>query len=753
MSQQIVTNILLEWMNLDADTTLERILWVDIAKNVAIVISIPTAKELPRERILVELQQALEYQECRILTQDPFINFASSDVVTEASRRRMNQAWEAISDLIALGPLGMFDPKQRSAWINQQVQQGRFTKPYLYKLLRRYWEGGQTKYALLPQFFRSGARGQTRLESSAKKRGHPVKPWRLKERLPGINVDESVRERLVKGAKKFYESEKGWSLRKAFDETLKLYFKTGYEITPTGGRVEILPPEGARPSFRQFVYWYKKEKRDVEATKLRVGSREYKLKHRALLGNTTSQAFGPGSLYQIDSTLVDLNLVSSIDRSLIAGRPVLYVVIDTFSRMVVGFSVSFEYASWRSALLALENVTTDKATFCQELEIPGVTNKAWPTASLPAQFLADRGEFEGYNADILVEAFSIHVSTTPPFRADWKPLVERHFRLINDRKIKDIEGAVQKKARGSRDTRLDAIMDLKAFRKTLALDFLDFNNTSIIDDYPLDIDMVQDQITPRPIDLWNWGLVHRSGAQKFFPTDVVRNFLLPRENAVVTPKGLRFKKMYFTADILEKLDWFSRARIRGSESRIVSYDPLSDKGEIYLHASHIDEPELKEAMIGIVGRTGLILCRVLEHRGFERGRPFIELELEAEIKHERNQQGHQESETEHRVWQSMADEVIVEEKVKTVQAQEAQGHISKRKRLKGIRENQSAQKELNRQEYTAEVRLQRDGKTSVQPVAQPSAIPVFHDSVSQKLDAIIKSRAIDALKHEEETKS
>ncbi len=696
-----------------------------------------------------ELQEALERQECRILVQDPFISVVSGQVVSEKNLKRMNRAWQAIKELVKLGPRAMFDPHQRSVWIDLQVQQKRFSKPHLYTLLRHYWEGGQTRDALLPRFARSGAPGQDRLKATDLKRGRRVKPWHLKKRLPGVNVDEATRKQLIDGAKKFYESSDGLTLKEAYKKTMEWLFKDGYVMAHTGMLVPTLPPEGAYPSYRQFVYWYKKEKRDVPAKLARVGPREFQLTSRAMMGNATREAFGPGSTYQIDSTIVDLNLVSSLDRALIVGRPVLYVVIDTFSRMVKGFSVSFEHASWRAALLALENVTTDKEVFCTSLGLPGVTKSMWPSSHLPAEILADRAEFTNYNSDLLADAFGIQPSNTPPYRADWKPFVERHFGLLNDRTVKSLPGAVRKRTRGSKDTRLDAALDLKAFRRILAADFIDYNNTYVIKDYPLDEDMVAAGIVARPINLWNWGLEHREGAQKSFPPEVVRAVLLPRDEATVTARGLRVKNMYYTADVLSQHEWFSRARIRGTEKRTVSYDPMADAGEVYLHASCSDEPELKDAMVGVFGDTGMVPCRVIEHRGFEKGKPWVELEFEAEIKQERNHQAREESSLEHRAWQSFGDSIVAEEKQKTEQALEAKGHLSKAKRLKGIRENQTLEKQRGREEYASHVRQQERRPPPSEPPTTPEIIPLFHDSVREHLDSLKKSQAEEPLEDEE----
>jgi hypothetical protein len=58
-----------------------------------------------------------------------------------------------------------------------------------------------------------------------------------------------------------------------------------------------------------------------------------------------------------------------LDRKLIIGRPVIYIVIDVFSRLIVGFAVTLEGPSWAGAKLALENAFSDKASYCKQFGI------------------------------------------------------------------------------------------------------------------------------------------------------------------------------------------------------------------------------------------------------------------------------------------------------------------------------------------------------------------------------------------------
>ncbi|HEY2975968.1 MAG TPA: hypothetical protein VGJ48_25870, partial [Pyrinomonadaceae bacterium] len=159
------------------------------------------------------------------------------------------------------------------------------------------------------------------------------------------------------------------------------------------------------------------------------------LKSRQMLGDPRKMGFAPGSLYQIDATILNLYLVSALDRTRIVGRAVLYNCIDVFSSALPGFAIMLEGPSWVGAMLALDNVCMDKVAFCAELGID-ITEDEWPCKGLPTALLADRGELEGYNADTLVNAFGMRVHNTGVRRADWKGFVERSFGLADEKVVK-----------------------------------------------------------------------------------------------------------------------------------------------------------------------------------------------------------------------------------------------------------------------------------------------------------------------------
>lgn len=97
------------------------------------------------------------------------------------------------------------------------------------------------------------------------------------------------------------------------------------------------------------------------------------------------------------------------------GRPVIYAIIDVFSRLVTGIYVGLEGPSWLGAMMELDNMICDKVEFCKKYGID-IKEEQWPCRHLPEIIIADRGEFEGYSVGNLINNLDIKVENTPPYR-------------------------------------------------------------------------------------------------------------------------------------------------------------------------------------------------------------------------------------------------------------------------------------------------------------------------------------------------
>jgi hypothetical protein len=212
----------------------------------------------------------------------------------------------------------------------------RITEKTVYIYLRRYWQRGKTINALLPDYCNSGGPGKVK-KAGEKKRGRPRKYAALPGIGEGRNIDEADRRIFRVSINSFYETSKKNSLKTAYKLMLKTYYIEDSYYAEDGTRKTKLIPPSERPTFTQFKYWYEQEFDIEKALIRRKGEKTCLLENRAVLGTSTAEVIGPGSRFQIDATVADVYIVSSYNPDWIVGRPVVYVVIDVFSRMIVGF--------------------------------------------------------------------------------------------------------------------------------------------------------------------------------------------------------------------------------------------------------------------------------------------------------------------------------------------------------------------------------------------------------------------------------
>lgn len=565
-------NQLFEWQNLEkADPQIERVLWIDPSGTDVVTIDINDPFAQPTWHKHEHLLTALTANHITLVPYDPYAAIQLRDEeISLAQRQCLDKAWAAIAPIIASKELA-FEPHQRGRLVIQAVKRTGRSETTIRKDLRRYWQGGQTINALLPRFNLCGGKGKLR-QNQGSKRGRPTLLSKPTGESIGINVDAQVREKLMAGCRLFYENLLGRTLKQAYQLTLEKFFNRGYTIEQ-GVLVPIMPPAEELPSFTQFKYWYKKSSQLSQTLISRSGQRRFNLSHRAIGGDSTAMAFGPGSLYQIDATIADVYLVSSLNRNWIIGRPTLYLVIDVFSRLITGFVVTLEPPSWLGAMLALENTTANKVEFCHSFGME-INETKWPSHHLPEAILADRGELEGYNANNLVESLGIQVCNTPPYRADLKGIIERSFRYFNDEIIHWLPGSFAKTdVRGERDYRLDGVLTLHEFRQLMILFILDHNNEKRLDEYHFEEFMIQENVPPYPVNLWHWGVENRVGSLHWKSPQTVHLNLLPSESASVTRNGIYFKKLHYTCELAFKEQWFVKARNSGAWKIPVAYDP------------------------------------------------------------------------------------------------------------------------------------------------------------------------------------
>jgi hypothetical protein len=550
-----------------SQTSIERVLWVDPSNTYLVTIDsdIQHRNARPIIRQIADLERDLHSGVIMHLEQDPYQNiYQSDDAFPPAYLEKREESWGLVKTILSKveAPGMLFDPHILGPIISEIHKDTGKAKTTLYRLLRYYWQKGQVENALLPNFDLCGAPGKIRKSGSAK-RGAPSKDALEKGMPTGVNVDDTVKEFFRQGVQLYYETRECKTQKEAFLRTLMKFFAID-EKECDGIKVPVLPLKEKLPTENQFRYWYYREYHPVRAIVKREGEHAYNVNNRAALGSLKLKVFGPGSIYIIDATVGDIYLVSEMDRNRIIGRPVIYVIIDVFSGLIVGMSVSLEGPSWLGAMQALENMTLDKVAFCKEYGRT-IQPGQWPSAHIPHSILADRGELLSPRIEKFMKKFHVSVANTAPYRPDWKGELEHQFCLLNDTVIHWQPGAVRKREPGRPDYRLDASLTLRGFRRLLIDYVIEHNTTREVNETHINPGVVADGISPYPCELWKWGIKNCSGILRKESLESIRLALMPDDTAWVTRDGIHFGKLHYTCKLAEQEDWFGAVR-RGKPS-------------------------------------------------------------------------------------------------------------------------------------------------------------------------------------------
>lgn len=454
----------------------------------------------------------------------------------------------------------IFDATLRGQLVTQQTRLYGKQRKVVLRWLYHYLYYGMFLGSLYSGNALKGGSGKQKI-AGTKKRGRPTYAVTCGHDTSrtGINITDELRT-IFRIFVDLHYKKNGKDLRFSYRQAIKACF-SDVKINADGSE-EYIPHPNA-PTERQFRYWHHEDGDFLKETQQRLGKRRYNLRCRGLGGRAGENCTGPTDKYEVDSTVLDLYCLSSFNREWIIGRPILYFVIDTYSRMIVGFYLGLTGPCWNEARIALFNAFVDKVSFCANRGFE-ISADDWPCNYLPQTILVDRGELRAHKPRGIIEGLGIEIDLAPPFRGDFKSVVERRFRIVNDRAIKWIPGAVRAREieRGERDYRLDAVLTIQEVEKVIIQCVLEHNHKV---EFPelLTRQMIRDGIEPTPIEIWNWGLKNAMGSPRQENPRNVYCHLLREGKATVQPDGIWFNGIRYTCESEVVENWRAIARNRG----------------------------------------------------------------------------------------------------------------------------------------------------------------------------------------------
>jgi putative transposase len=545
--------------------------------QIATIIEKHAKTAFPEDRPLAELDGVKlvnNKEERRKLT-------SAREHATEASKQRADVRWEQIKDIVNNPALLQEGP--RWALVVEHAHKVRCAPNTIRTALRLWWQGGQTRDALLGYRSTPKRRDEPAAEDGDKEfkpcmRGRPSTKG-----IPNFRATRIDHEHFKDVIENVYLKDGRMSVTAAYHELQFRY----YSRSDGNGQLFLRSP-GEYPTLRQFKRYLEQNYTTEYRLRKRKGNKAFDRDHRAVLGTTDDICSRPGQIYEMDSTIVDLTVVSSEGREEIIGRPTLFIIVDRKSRLIVGWYVGLEKPSWDAALQAIFSIAEDKRAMCARLGLPYDPND-WPAVGiLCEELLVDRGETVTRRANALV-ALGVDISHLPSCRPDWKPVVEGQFRITHQA-ISDQPGynpASNALKRRSENFSDGAALTLQEAEKIIVRAFIAHNRT-IRARYELTRDQIRDKVEPSPVNIFAHGVRTQSGSMRKCTEEELKLALLPAEDAAtIDENGIWVNGMCYQPENGEHSDWFVEGR-RSVGAVKVSYDRRRvDK--IYVHDRGADD--------------------------------------------------------------------------------------------------------------------------------------------------------------------
>lgn len=371
---------------------------------------------------------------------------------------------------------------------------------------------------------------------------------------------------IERAIRRYYFGAKRLSLRSAY-EMMLLEDYVGQD-----GELDSDAPTWSQ--FRHYYYGHRLHK-DPQKIIAREGLTKYQRDHRPAWGSSAGWRPQPGS-YQMDATQADIYLVSRQDRSIVIGRPYIYLAVDTATHLIAGVYVGFD-CDETAVMSCIEQAAMDKVGYCARYGIE-ITPEQWPSVGMPTEIITDKGrEFFGPRMGELCRRYGLEVLTLPPFRPDQKGCVEKSIDLLQQR-YKPLlrgRGVIEDDAqeRWATDYRTQAVLDLDDFTRIVIHSILYLNSGRLLDG-------------KTPAERW----LELSPRLMAVEPRELRIQTLPRDTAKLTRKGLRINRMWYAPDDADGLTI--------GDSYTIAYDP-ADLRRIHIilaericpcHAVEIGQP-------------------------------------------------------------------------------------------------------------------------------------------------------------------
>ena len=364
-----------------------------------------------------------------------------------------------------------------------------------------------------------------------------------------------------------------WALNKFYYTPQRQSLQTAYKMMLRAKYCDAkgkLKPD--YPSFWQFRYFFRQHRDPISESISREGIKAYQRNYRPFVGAVSDYA-GTIGTYMTDATVADIYIVSRLSRRPI-GRPVIYTMVDAYSRLITGVYVGLEGGQYALRLL-LQNTFSDKVSFCRQHNIE-IDPQDWPSHHLPTKIMTDRGsEFLGGPLENLCEGYGIEIENLPAYRPDLKGVVEKLFDLVQSayKPLLKGKGVIESdtQERGAPDYRRQGTLDLEQFTAVVLRCVLFYNSKSVQTGFTRTPAMIETNTPPLAASIWSFCEAQDDCPVKEATDKKLLYTLLPRAEGKITQRGLEIFGLRFSNCTFKKR--FVSAGLGGRETVQIAYAP------------------------------------------------------------------------------------------------------------------------------------------------------------------------------------
>lgn len=496
---------------------------------------------------------------------------------------------------------------------------GKTPKPEIKEIMNKYNVAKNSFWRMCTSYFQSGMKNYSLIDSRAlgtnkgKTYQYTSKPGKKSEYIESTGVvltDEIIG--YFEEALNDYKSGRQKTIRSSFDYMNLRHF-TRTELV-NGVASVVLLPVSERPTLGQLYYYIEKHLTQQEKDLIKTSVAEQRNNKRLIISDSLDGVCGPGDMVEIDACEADVSLVSTFDSNQTIGRPVVYFMIDVYTRVILAVSVAFDNNSVLGVTNLFLNLADDKREYCSRFGMGFDTPAMWPSNIIPRRLRVDRGsEFKSKEFDRICNELGIEKQIVSGASGSLKGIVEQSFHQMHSRQNVHLEnyGLIEKRYDSAHHK--EATLNIEQYTK-MVINFVLMHNQQYDENYHLTREMIEQKVKPIPAELWAYGIKKCSQPRPIPVKEQYLYNLMTPVKAKLSRRGICYKDLWYYPDDDPKI---SRDMFNAGTKKIpyeVRMDMRSVGAIYYLRDGKLIKAPLNDRITGNADYANLTMKEYEDYR-------------------------------------------------------------------------------------------------------------------------------------------